>query len=135
MHTFQNVIDDKELTWTETLHEKNELVRKASPKVLKELGINPGSVKENDENDEEADDEGSHDYENQPGKHGSDYTTNNNEDFDYNGNEHDMRKTSRTKANPRIKTKPIGRPRPNHPNQPDYNENFNNGNDYDENHH
>ncbi|KAI6184582.1 hypothetical protein M3Y97_00611800 [Aphelenchoides bicaudatus] len=66
----QAVIEDKELTWPETLKAKNDLIRKAKPRILKELGIKP-PVEESEEKHEDSAEEDGHD------QHGFDYEHNN----------------------------------------------------------
>lgn len=140
MGILQEVIDDKSLTWKETAKAKAELVRKASPKVLKELGINPESLASDDEQepskeeDHEDPQKEGYDYEHNNAGGKFDYHQNDGEKLDYHqndgekvdyqhgddynnnehfgntDNEHGIRKNSRPKTAQRTK----GRARPEH---------------------
>jgi hypothetical protein len=131
------VIEDKDLTWPETIKAKNDLLRKAAPKVLKELGIKP--IKTNKEEDPEEEDEeggdedpqngadydhttgGKYDYHQGGGNTnfgGEDYPNSENSHFGDNG----MRKPSKGNFKGR---RPAARARGR--NEPDY---HNNGDDF-----
>jgi hypothetical protein len=123
----QQIIEDKELTWAETVQEKNDLLRKSSQKVLKELGINPDVVPDDEDDEDKETEDPNEDYTNNHENGKYDYNQNNNgNDFDYNnenapfGQENGMRKPgSRAGVISRPKPKPSnGRPR---------NDEFNNG--------
>ncbi|KAI6193881.1 hypothetical protein M3Y96_01065700 [Aphelenchoides besseyi] len=94
----QNLIEDQDLTWVQTCKKKNELIRKASKKALKELGIRIEKCEEKRPESESGESvEGSNeeqqnpmDYTNHHG--GFDYQSGGH-GFDYESRDSDHRKT------------------------------------------
>lgn len=133
------MIEDKELTWPETVKAKNDLLRKASPKILKELGLKPADKDEDPEEEEEEPEEAPQnefDYEHNAGGK-FDYHQNGGnthfggDEFDsenahFGNEENGMRKAS--KPSPRTKPRPTGRTRAGG-HEPDYQQQQN-GDDY-----